>query len=177
MSTSPVARVHRGVPTGGQFAAATHAEPSFQLNTPMPVDEVNRIAAIRDRYTGIRLLLEEIDPTSDEAKYLDRVHQHLSVQIVAAHALKHFPTATTLTIEQNDDGKAYDIVSVNNPGGRLDEGSKWNDDGIGDTDIPTYPEEAIWSLYLKTTAGPRALRRTAPTSATASDSTSTCAPP
>lgn len=31
MSTSPVARISAGVPTGGQFAATTHAEPALSL--------------------------------------------------------------------------------------------------------------------------------------------------
>lgn len=152
MTTQYTNRQPAGIPVGGQFAPTTKSEPAG-LNLSFEDASGNSLIAqrIQDR-DEIREILENAeDPTSREMQQLDRLHQHLSIQLAATGILQQFPGSSTVVLRENEDGEnQYDLLAIQDAEGNemAGRGGDWTRNEIAGPNSPQL-DELCWALDTK----------------------------
>ena len=123
--TTTQARVHAGVPSGGEFAATAHSDNVPVLGAPSQTG-AEIFAGLDDIEARYRRL-------EQQKEALDKIRQAHSLRAAAATIRSNWPDAAVLRIEENQDGEnQYDLVSLARADGSLIELSM-DDDAWGET--------------------------------------------
>ncbi|MCC3299315.1 hypothetical protein [Arthrobacter caoxuetaonis] len=149
MTHNPV-RQPAGIPVGGQFAPTTKSEPTgVTLDFDAASGQQLTQQRIKDRDEIREILDSAEDPDSREMKQLDRLQQHLSIQLAADSIIKQFPGASSIVLRENEDGEnQYDLLSVRDDAGNELAGREDNDWTRNEIAGPNSPQldELCWAL-------------------------------
>lgn len=122
--TTDIARQPKGIPSGGQFAANTHAEPDVALAA-----RPEKPKTVMDRYLDREAVQNRRWRLQQQMERLDKIQAAHSLRSVAALLLARYPDAATLRIGEDPDGHdPYVPVSLANEDGALLELTRDNDE-------------------------------------------------
>lgn len=105
-------RQPQGIPIGGQFAAATHAEATVSLSGP-------ERKTITDRYLERYEVQARRQRLHKQLKRLEKVQAAHSLRSVAALIKARFPGAVTFRVAVDADTQSYIPISIANADGGL----------------------------------------------------------
>lgn len=107
-----LARQPEGIPTGGQFAATTHAEPALTLQS-----EVAPAAAF---YANRDIIRERRDRVQEQAARLERLAQAYAVKGLATEVMSRYPKATSMAlVQKRDNDHQYDVIDLRGADGKV----------------------------------------------------------
>ncbi|MBG0738836.1 hypothetical protein IV500_05300 [Paeniglutamicibacter antarcticus] len=145
MSIHTVNRQPEGIPTGGQFAATTHAEPDLSLSDP----SIKNVTEFFEERDSIRARRERLQSQQEN---MDRLSQAYSIRGAGALAMARFPGAAAMKIAANEDGEnQYDVVAILDKDGNVLQHVDDDEDFIYEEMVQDGPnlQDLILDLNLK----------------------------
>src|SRR5688500_5934517 len=98
-------RQPKGIPVGGQFAAATHSEPQIQLQSGTHAQLAAKAAA------AAAVLTEKREFLRRQQVAAARRHQAIACAAASHHVLQEHPSASVLVFEIRDE-RPYRLAEV-----------------------------------------------------------------